>query len=378
MSESISYVGLDVHKRFIQVALLNTETFELTEWSTPNTPAKVQALIRKLKRLCPGRVDLCYEAGPTGYGLCRVLNKENGFNCVVIAPSLIPMKPGERVKTDRRDAKKLAEYLRARLLTEVQPPTLDDEARRELCRARTAAKEDEKKAKQRLGKFLLRQGRSYTAGKKAWTKMYRVWLDRQRFDNANLQTVFDALLRTLDQASDRLRELEEAVEAASQEDAVRVPVELLKCFKGFQTTMAMGVVTELYSFERFVAPKNLMAFVGMVPSEHSTGGPDKKRRGSVTKAGNSRLRRLFVEAAWNYTKSNKAGYRVRTRREGQPGWAIDVASNAQTRLTKRYWTLVGKGKSPNVAVMAIARELVGFIWVVLAKHAQSQQQEAHA
>lgn len=375
MNESISFVGLDVHKRFIQVAALVRG--EVLEWRTPNTPPKVSGLVRKLRRLCGGPIQACYEAGPTGYGLARRLNSEDGVTCMVVAPALIPRKAGERVKTDRRDAKKLAEYLRADLLTEVQAPTPEDEARREISRARDAAKTDEKKARQRLSKFLLRHGRRYTQGKKAWTKMYMVWLDGQRFDIPHLQTAFDSLLRAVTQASDRLRELDRALEVAARDEAVKTQVELLKCFKGVQTTTAMGIVTELYSFERFASPKELMSFIGMTPSEHTTGGPDKAKRGGITKSGNGRLRRLLIEAAWNYTKSNKAGYRVRTRREGQPGWAIDIAEKAQARLARRYWYLVGKGKSPNVAAVAVARELIGFIWVMLAMHTH-RAEEARA
>jgi len=263
MSESISYVGLDVHKAFIQVALLQPGPETPLEWKVPYTPAKVAGMVRKLGRLCDGPIELCYEAGPTGYDLQRKLNKEARMRCRVIAPSLIPHKAGERVKTDRRDARKLAEYLRAGLLTEVQQPTVEDEARRELWRARAAAKDDEKRARQRLSKFLLRQGRRFTEGKQAWTGKYMRWLERQRFEPAWLQTTFDALLRALTQASDRVSELDRAVEAAAQDEAVREPVALLRCFKGIDTITAMGLVTELYDFHRFDSPRRLMAFVGI-------------------------------------------------------------------------------------------------------------------
>src|SRR5690606_32329235 len=206
MREDISYVGLDVHKSFIQVAVIPAGTGDVVEWRTPNTPSKVSAMIRKLRQVGGSSLEVCYEAGPTGYGLARKLN-EHGIVCRVIAPSLIPKKPGQRVKTDRRDAKKLAQYLKAGLLTEVQPPTPEEEARRELCRARMAAKEDEKRARQRIGKFLLRQGRVYREGKVPWTKMHMVWLEQQKFDVPHLQTVFDSLMRSLNQTADRLREL---------------------------------------------------------------------------------------------------------------------------------------------------------------------------
>jgi transposase len=360
------FVGLDVHKAFIQVAVLDSRTGEISEWREAHTDAGVARLVRVLQREFPQRsIRLCYEAGPTGYHLSRRLNAVNGFSCSVIAPSLIPRKPGERIKTDRRDARKLVELLRAGLLTEVHEPTPEDEARRELCRARSAAQDDVKRAKQRLGKFLLRQSRRYP-GKTPWTNKHLEWLERQQFELAHLQTTFDALLRALSQAQERVDELDDALEKAAQEKTVAKQVALHECFKGVQTTTAMGVVTELYNFERFDSPRALMAFLGMTPSEYSTGG--RANRGGITKAGNSRLRKLLVEAAWNYTRSNKTGTRLRKRREGQPGWAIDHAEKAQQRLYSRYWTLVAKGKHPNKALMAVARELVGFIWVVLAEH----------
>ena len=367
MSESTTnFVGLDVHKNFIQVAVLQSEEAPAMEWRVPNTEPKVRGLLKKLRRVCGGSVEACYEAGPTGYALYRTLNSGQGIRCRVIAPSLIPRKAGERVKTDRRDAKKLAEYLSAGLLTEVQPPSLEDEARRELCRARSTAKDDQKKAKQRLSKFLLRQGRVFRGGKVPWTKKHMIWLEQQRFENAHLQLAFDSLMRALTQTKDRVRELDAAIEVAAQDEAVREPVALLKCFKGIQTTTAMSIVTELYSFERFRSPRSLMAFLGMTPSEHSSGGQVSK--GAITTAGNSRLRKLLTEAAWNYTRTNKTGYALRRRREGQPGWAIDVAEKAQSRLNRRYRALLWRGKHHNKAVTAIARELAGFIWVVLARH----------
>jgi len=363
MRESISYVGLDVHKKFIQAALIQAGTGDVFEWRTPNTSSKVAALIRKVCKLGGPRVELCYEAGPTGYDLSRKLNDQEGFRCRVIAPSLIPRKSGERIKTDRRDAKKLATYLEAGLLTEVQPPTPEEEGRRELCRAREAAKQVEKKAKQRLGKFLLRQGHIYREGKKAWIGMHMRWLERQKFDNAHLQIVFDSFLRALTQATDVVRELEQAIEAAAKDDAVREPVELLQCFKGIRVVSAMCIVTELYDIERFQSPRSLMSFLGLTASEHSSGGAPK--RGGITKAGNARLRRLLIESSWTCTRSNKTGFAVRKRRDGQPGWAVDLAERAQHRLHRRYWRLVHGGKHSNKAVTAVAREFAGFIWAML-------------
>jgi transposase len=375
MMESSSFVGLDVHKKFIQVALISAGTDDVLEWRTPNTPSKVAAFIRKVGKLGGSRVELCYEAGPTGYGLARTLNEQAGFRCRVIAPSLIPKKPGERVKTDRRDAKKLAKYLKSGLLTEVRPPTPDEEGRRELCRARGAAKDDEKRAKQRLSKFLLRQERRFTGTKAAWTNQHLVWLEQQRFDGHFLQMTFDALLRALTQAMDRVAELERAIEEMAQDDAVREPIALLQAFKGVRLVTATCLVTELYDITRFSSPRGLMSFLGLTASEHSTGG--NPNRGGITKAGNSRVRRLMTEAAWNYTRSSRTGYALRRRREGLPGWAVDLAERAQHRLHRRYWRLVNNGKHPNKAVTAVAREFAGFVWAMLVHH-ELDKQEAHA
>jgi len=375
MNKGISYVGLDVHKNFIQVALIAAGSDDLLEWRTPSTSSKVAAMIRKLRKLGGERVEICYEAGPTGYGLARKLNEVEVFGCRVIAPSLIPKKPGERVKTDRRDAVKLATYLKSGLLTEVQPPTPEEEARRDLCRARMAAKDDEKSAKHRLSKFLLRQGRTYGETKKNWTNTHLVWLERQKFDLAHLQVVFDSYLRAVNQAGERVAELDRALEAAAEDEAIREPVALLQCFKGVRITTAMCLVTELYDIERFSSPRGLMSFIGLTASEHSTGGHAK--RGGITKAGNSRLRRILTEVAWNQIRSNKTGYALRRRRQGQPGWAVDIADRAQHRLYGRYWRLVSKGKHKNTAATAVAREFAGFVWAMLMNH-KLQLQEAHA
>lgn len=375
MKKIISHVGLDVHKSFIQVALLQPGCDEPVEWRLNNEPRKVAGLIRKLQKLCDGEVQLCYEAGPCGYALSRQLNAVKGFSCMVIAPSLIPRKPGERIKTDRRDATKLAEYLRAGLLTEVRPPTVEDEARRELSRARAAAKDDEKTAKHRLSKFLLRQGRVFRGGKSSWTGLHFAWLEKQRFEQPGLQTTFETLLWALEQAQLRVAKVEAAIEEASQDRAVAEPIALLQCFKGVAGVTAFSLATELYSFERFTTPTGLMAFLGMTPSEYSTGG--NPNRGGITKAGNGRLRRLMVEAARNAVRSPYTGNRLKKRREGKPSWALAIADRAQRRLRSRYLRLVKKGKEENKAIMAVAREFIGFIWAMLAEH-RTRQLEANA
>lgn len=365
MNKGIKYVGLDVHKAFIQVAVLSPRSMEWLEWREDNTPKGTQRLVKKLLKQ-GDNLECCYEAGPTGFGLARKLNDVDGLHCRVIAPSLIPRKPGERIKTDRRDARKLAHLLLAGLLTEVTPPSEAEEARRELCRARSAAMKDLVRAKHRVSKFLLRHDRIYTLGRTLWTKMHLKWVEGQRFDSPLMQLTFDSLFRAVVQAQGRVAELDEAIERVAREPEVAAPVGVLMCFKGVATTTAMSLFSELYRIERFDSPRRLMSFIGLTPSEHSTGG--RANRGGITKAGNGRVRKLLIEAAWNYSRTNRSGRLVRMRREGQPGWAVDLAEKAQDRLHRRYWKLVNGGKSPHKAVVAVARELAGFIWAALVHH----------
>lgn len=375
MKEGISYVGLDVHKAFIQVALLLPNRDEPQQWRVPNEASKVSGFIRKLKRSCPGPVELCYEAGPCGYPLSRRLNSVARFRCQVIAPSLIPKKPGERVKTDRRDARKLADFLRSGLLTEVQAPSPEDEARRDVCRRRSAVQTDLKAAKHRLSQLMLRAGRVFRGTKTNWTEKHFQWLRAQRFEDANAQFVFDDTLWAVDSLRQRLALLDARIAEIATADAIATPVALLQCFKGVAVVTAVSVATELYDFERFTSPRGLPAFVGLVPSEYSSGG--KANRGGITKAGNGRLRRLLVEAAHNCVRSAHTGRALAKRREGQPPWAVALAEKAQLRARKRYLRLTARGKLHNVAVVAVAREMVGFIWAMLMEH-HLREQGVHA
>lgn len=366
MKDGSSFVGLDVHKAFIQVAVLRRHETAPLVWRIPNEPAKVSGLVRKLRRSCPGPLELCYEAGPCGFGLARQLNAMDGLRCVVIAPSLIPRKPGERIKTDRRDAIKLASLHRAGLLTDVQPPSPGQEALRDLSRRRASIRDDLKSAKQQLGKFLLRNQRTFTGTKQNWTTAHFSWLQVQRFEEPTHQFVFDDMLDTVQELKSRLGRVEQHMQDVSQEEPLKAPVALLQCFKGFKLVSAMSVATELYCFERFQSPRGLMAFVGLVPSEHSSGGQAK--RGGITKSGNGRLRMLLIEAAQNCVRSSRTGIPLRKRRQGQPQWAVQIAERAQRRLFARYRRLTMRGKHHNTAVTAVARELLGFIWAMLTEH----------
>lgn len=281
----------------------------------------------------------------------------------MIAPSLIPSKPGDRIKTDRRDARKLAEALKAGLLTEVHPPTPEQEAVRDLCRAREAAKADPKRVRHRLSKFLLRREIRWTAGRKSWTKAHLKWLRGRRLDHPADQAILEDHLLALEQLEGRLLAFDEQIARIAEQVPYAEPVGWLRCFRGIDTLTALSIVTELHDVQRFASPRALMAYLGMVPSEYSTGS--RHSRGPLTKAGNSRLRRLLIEAAWHYRHRPAVGDRLGKRREGQPLHVVALADRAQQRLHHRYRRLSERGKPQGKVVAAVGRELVGFVWAAL-------------
>jgi transposase len=299
-----------------------------------------------------------------GYALQRQITEAGSASCMVVAPSLIPRKPGKRIKTDRRDARKLAALFRAGLLTEVTPPSEEDEAVRDLCRAREDAKEDLTRSRHRLGTMLLRKGLTFSQGKKAWTSQYRVWLRGLRFEQSAEQAVFDDYLLAIEQLEERLKGLDENVVAVSVKEPYAKPVGWLRCFRGIDTVTAMTILSELYGFARFQSPRGLMAFLGLVPSGHTTGYQPK--RGGITKTGNGHVRRVLIEAAWHYRHRPGVGS-LRKRRQGQPAEIIALADKAQQRLHRRYHRMTAAGMPSPKAVTAVARELTGFIWAALSR-----------
>lgn len=361
MRKSTTYVGIDSAKKQNDVAMLLPDEKEPLVFRAVNDKRGTNRLVRRLKKEAPGEVVACYEAGPCGYDLQRKLEAA-GIPCLVVAPSLVPIKPGDRIKTNRRDAKKLASYLRSGELTEVHPPTEDEEAVRDLCRCRESARGDLTRARQRMSKLLLRKGVHYP-GKASWTQKHRVWLRGLRFEEAALRVVFEDYLRQLEHLEERLKGLEAELEQVSQTEPYKEPVAWLRCFRGIDTVTAMTIVAELHDFRRFESPASLTSYLGLVPSENSTG--DRQKRGAITKAGNKHVRRVLVEASWCYCRRPVVGARLRTRRKDQPGWVIAIADRAQDRLYRRYWKLVTRGKEHNKAVVAVARELIGFVWAVL-------------
>ena len=365
---TITWVGLDAHKEFVQVAMQRPGE-RVEQWRIPYTAKDVQKLARQLIRKAPGEVRCCYEAGAVGYALQRRLEAAGGtrLSCAVIAPSLIPKKPGQRVKTDRRDAHKLCELLCAGLLTEVAPPSEQEEAVRDLCRARDAARKDLCSARHRLGKLLLRRGQIYADGK-AWTAKHRAWLRALRFEDRVDRTVFDNYLLAIEQIEARIKSLDHSLEEVAQTERYAEAVGWLRCFRGIDTVTAITLIAEIHDFRRFEHPRQLMSYLGLTPSEHSTGGDPK--RGAITKAGNIRVRRLLIEASWHYRHRPAVGATLRKRQEGQPSRVVAIADRAQHRLNRRYHRLTLDGrKPPTKAVTAMARELAGFIWAVLTEAA---------
>lgn len=366
MEKGITFVGQDAHKVAINVAMLLPGRTAAVEWECANEKASVRRMVRKVMREAPGEVRFCYEAGPCGYALQRWI-REAGAECVVVAPSLIPRKAGDRIKTDRRDARKLADLYRAGMLTEVHPPTEEDEAVRDLCRAREDAREDLMRSRHRLSKLLLRRGWQWLEGKKAWSKGHRLWIRSLRFEHREDQLVLDDYLLTIEQVELRLVALDQQIEKVSQQDRYVLVVGALRSFRGIDTLTAMTLVAELHDFMRFDSARGLMAFLGLVPSEHSSGG--KQSRGAITKAGNGHVRRLMIEAAWHY-RHRPSAVSLKKRRTGQPTQVIALADKAMLRLNRRFNRLVERGMPrPKVAV-AIARELTGFVWAAMRLRAQ--------
>ena len=355
-----TYVGIDCCKNFHQVAMILPESDKALEWREPNTRQGKRRLIKQLKSKAKGEIAVCYEAGPCGYVLKREL-EEAGIPCKVVAPSLIPKKPGERVKTDKRDAKKLAELDRAGLLTEVIAPTKEEEGIRALCRCRGQAREDLMRVRHQLSKYLLDIGMIYAD--KAWTKRHRAWLKAIKFSEGGYQYALDDQLLAVERAEERVKGLDEKILEISEREPYREVVGRLRCLRGIDTLSAMIIITELYQFGRFSSPRELMSYLGLVPSEYSSG--ESQQRGKITKTGNRHVRRILVEASKHYRHQPRVGAQLKKRRMGQPGWVISIAEKAQFRLHRRYWHLMLAGKHANKAGVAVARELVGFIWALI-------------
>jgi transposase len=360
MEKIITYVGLDVHKDTISVASAEAALREEVRehGKIPNTPAAMNAL---LKRLASERKTLrfCYEAGPCGYGIQRQIASA-GHECAVVAPSLIPRKPGARIKTDRRDALNLAKLHRAGELTSVWVPDQAHEAVRDLVRARMAAVRTLRQARQQLSGFLLRHGRHYS--RTAWTQLHRRWLASLKFDEAVHHVVLEDCIAAVEAAAARRDRLEAHIDAALPDWSLAPVVHALQSMRGMGVVTAATLVAELGDITRFANPRQLMAYVGLVPSEHSSGR--SRRQGGITKAGNHTARRVLIEAAWSYRFPARISREQLLRQEQLPKPIRDIAWKAQERLCRRYRMLLRAGKEPKVVIAAIARELSGFVWAI--------------
>ncbi|MBI1356055.1 MAG: IS110 family transposase [Acidobacteria bacterium] len=360
----ILFVGMDVHAETIAVAVAEQDGEVRSHGVIPNRVESIRKLVGKLG--AAKRLRVCYEAGPTGYALYWQL-AALGVACEVIAPSLIPRKPGERIKTDRRDAEKLARCYRAGELTAVWVPDADHEALRDLVPAREAAKKDQLRARHRLGKFLLRHAQRPPAGVKAWTKKYLEWAHAKvRFEQPALEATLADSLHEVEHAAERIVRLEKAIdEAVGHAPAqMRAVIEALQALRGVAQTTAATIVAELGSLSRFPSPKQLMSYAGLTPSEHSSG--NRIQRGPLTKSGNAHLRRVLVEAAWAYQhRPDVSGFLLRRQKKLALSDEVKrIAWKAQLRLSGRYKKLTARGKNKNETVTAIGRELLGFIWAI--------------
>lgn len=366
MEHTITYVGLDVHKETIAVALAEGgKRQEVREYGKiANTPTALTTLVARLAR-GGGTLRFCYEAGPCGYGIQRQLAAA-GHDCVVVAPSLIPRKPGERIKTDRRDAINLARLHRAGDLTPVWVPDHAHEAIRDLVRARQAAVRTLRQARQQLSGFLLRHGHHYN--RPAWTLMHRRWLAGLTFAHAAHYIVMEDCIAAVEAAMARRDRLEAHIEAALADWSLAPVVRALQALRGMALVGAATLIAELGDITRFDNPRQLMAYLGLVPSEHSSGST--RRQGGITKAGNGAARRMLIEAAWSYRFPARISRDQLLRQETLAKPIRDTAWKAQERLCRRYRKLSQAGKPPTVVTAAIARELSGFVWAI-ARQAQN-------
>lgn len=355
------HVGLDVHKRTIMLAALQGTIFLLEKVISTNDLATLRKVLKKLA--AKGPIHVCYEAGGAGFALHRQLT-DWGVRCSVIAPSLIPTKPGENKKCDRLDAQKLARYLSTGLLTEIRVPTADEEAARDLVRHRFTLKKDLTKAKHRVVKFLRRKGFNYVDGEN-WTAAHRQWLQSIDLPNPYDQECYHSLKFSVESLEQRLQTLGARIEEISRTAAYAEPVSHLRGFRGVDTLSAMVMITELGDVTRFKDPRSLMAYLGLVPSVHVS-GESKNGSRSITKAGNAFCRHVLVQAAWNYTRKPKLSNDLKKRQEGLPAWLVEHSWKAQQRLYKRFHHLAERRGRP-IAVTAVARELGAFLASVLLK-----------
>ena len=357
------FVGLDVHAETIAVAVAEGEGGEVRSLGIiPNREESVKKLLGKLGP--KESWTACYEAGPTGYALYWQLARM-GCSCEVVAPTLIPVKAGDRVKTDRRDAERLARALRAGDLTPVWVPDEGHEALRDLVRAREAAKADQLRARHRVSKYLLRHGRRPTVKMKPWTQRYLDWIRREvKFEQYAQQVALEEYLEEVNHQAQRIARIEKAIDEAIEKapEAMTEVVAALQALRGIAKLSAVTIVSEVGQLSRFPTARQAMAYSGLVASEHSSG--ERTRRGGITKTGNGHLRRVLVEAAWSARFQPTLTRTLRLRQEGLDAEVLEIARTARHRLHSRYLRLLGRGKTKQQVITAVARELIGFAWAI--------------
>lgn len=360
MTESTTIIAFDQHAASVMAAVLGPNDRSAAVHPLASDLPAIDRFVSRVRQ--GGPVTCCYEAGPCGFALQRFL-KQRGVPCVVIAPGLTPRRSGDRIKTDRRDARQLAILYRAGALTPIHVPTEAEEAVRDLLRCREDALTDLMRARHRLAKFLLRHDRRYTKTKRAWGTRHAEWLRGLRFPLLATQQTYTAYLRAVDEAQARVDTLEADLRTYLVEAPFADRVCRLRCFRGIADLTALTIAAELGDAHRFATARQLMGFVGLVPSEHSSGA--RHGRGRITKTGNRHLRRVLVEAAWHYRHHPHVGRQLSARQRGAPPLHVTHAWAAQHRLFRCYRRLAGRGKPHQVVVTAVARELTGFVWAAL-------------
>lgn len=358
---NVRFIGLDVHAETIAVAVAEPHGEVRALGIIPN---RAESIRRLMKKLGPAeQLRACYEAGPTGYVVYWQLTAI-GVACQVVAPTLVPVKAGDRVKTDRRDALKLARSYRAGDLTAVWVPDAEHEALRDLVRAREAAKKDQLRARHRLGKFLLRQGRRPSTPMAAWTQRHLTWVKTVHFAHAAQEATLLDYLHEVEHVADRIARLEHAIDEAvkAAPERLRAVIDALQALRGIALVSAATIMSEVGELSRFTKPRQLMGYSGDVASEDSSG--PRTRRGGITKAGNAHLRRIVVEAAWAYRHRPAVGPALRKRQAPVAPEVKEIAWKAQHRLHARYRALTARGKCNQQVMTALGRELLGFIWAI--------------
>jgi transposase len=375
MKEKVRFLGMDVHADTITAAIAEPDGEVRSLGTIANRAESVRKLVKKLGPA--EQLKACYEAGPTGYVLYWQL-AELGVQCDVIAPTLVPVKAGDRVKTDRRDAEKLARCHRAGDLTAVWVPDAGSEALRDLVRAREAAKQDQLRARHRLSKFLLRTGQRAPTGVKAWTQLYMAWVRQLRYEQVARESARLDYLHEVEHMAERVKRLEQAIGEAVKLASPQMQEVIggLQALRGVAQISAVTIVAELDNITRFESARQLMGYSGTVPSENSSG--KRTQRGSITKTGNAHLRRIAVEAAWSYRLRPGVGPALRKRQQGVPEEIKEIAWKAQHRLHKRYSRLAAAGKDQRKIITAVGRELLGFIWAIGVKAETAARQRMAA